>query len=110
MSNPLHRIPLLLALLAIGLFPFSRAQGQNSYVQWGLTGTSAATGILNAAIIPTRTGTNPVRYSNVNGQGYDIVIVTKSLTQSASGTMPWNGIPAWWFEANPAARSGQSIP
>jgi hypothetical protein len=108
----LHRIFLLFVLLWAGLFLglAGRAQAQNGYVQWGLSGTTAAEGILNAALIPTATGTNPVRYSNVNGMGYDVVVVTKSLTQSGAGTMPWNGVAAWWYEANTASKQGTSIP
>lgn len=79
-------------------------------VTWGDNATAdSASGILNAASIPT-SGT--VRFTNVNGAGYDIVITTTSLNQSGRGGLgdSTGNSYSWFFEGAAASSLGQSIP
>jgi hypothetical protein len=105
-----------LAILILGLIGLSgftvdsRAQNPSTYVQWGVAGSSSTNGVLDATRIPITTSSNGVRYSNVNGLGYDIVVTTTGLTQSGEGPLPWNGDQEWWYEGATASREGDSIP
>ena len=79
-------------------------------VAWGGAGANPVDGVLNAALIPTNTGTNAVRYTNVNNQGYDVVATTTQLTEDGGGPLPWDGTQTWWFEGASASSAGKSIP
>ena len=102
---------IILALWFIGLLScvsHSQAQNPSGAVQWGSTGSSALNGILNASLIPTTT--SGVRYSNVNGEGYDVVVITQGLTNDGETVLPWNREPGWWIEGPAASKAGASIP
>lgn len=93
--------------------------GDNT-VTWGKTeDADPLEGILDGSIIPLRTGTNEVRYVNVNGQGYDVVVVTGSgtgnspdlLTKSGYSVLPWDdSVGTWWFQGPTASSGGKPIP
>jgi hypothetical protein len=111
----MKRAPLLIfALIALlGFAVSSRAQtpqNPSTYVQWGLAGASSSNGLLDPTQIPTTSSTNGVRYSNVNGMGYDIVVITKGLAEDGLGALPWNLEAAWWYDAAAASKQGNSIP
>ncbi len=77
-------------------------------LSWSNTGANPLQGTLNPALIPTNSAATGVRYTNVNGQGYVVVVITKSLTQDGGGA--YNGTPAWWFAGGTAASGGKTIP
>lgn len=105
----------ILILGLIGLLGFtvdSQAQGPSTYVQWGLAGTSSTNGFLDASVIPTSSGTAGVRYGNVNGLGYDVVVITSGLTEDGEFVFPWDGdgTTGWWYQGSAADKAGKSIP
>ena len=66
----------------------------NSHVlNWGRAGADATTGVLDPTLIPT---SNTRTYTNVNGQGYDIVVTTHNLNKD--GGASYFGDAGWWFE------------
>ena len=98
------------ASFSLGMGILSAVPLSAAPVTWGdnsIADTSA--GILNAAGIPTD-GT--VRFTNVNGEGYDVVISTSSLNQSNRGGLGDNtgNSYSWFFEGAAASSLGQSIP
>lgn len=62
-------------------------------VNWAGSGADAGTGNLDPTLIPT-TGTRT--FSDVNGQGYYIVVTTANL--NSAGSASYFGDPGWWFE------------
>ena len=62
-------------------------------LNWGTAGSDATTGVLDPTLIPTG-GTHT--FTNVNGQGYDIVVTTSNL--NADGGALYFGDTGWWFE------------
>jgi hypothetical protein len=89
---------LLGSALVFSLSSLSRADDVN----WGSAGNA-----LNANLIP---GTGSVRYTNVNGQGFDIVVTTKNLAGEGMGN--FGGLApslgsSFWFEG---PYSSSSIP
>src|SRR5271163_2336862 len=76
-------------------------------VVWGPAGVSAADGALDPTLIPSSTGTNPVVYSDVNGDGYDIVVTTSNL--SGDGPQVFMGDDAWWLQGTPPGSASYSI-
>ena len=62
-------------------------------VSWGGTGADSTTGVLDASLIPT-SGTHT--FSDVNGQGYYVVVTTSGLNKGGSAS--YFGDPGWWFE------------
>lgn len=77
-------------------------------VTWGDDGTANnAAGVLDALSIPT---SGSVRYVDVNGEGYDVVVTTTSLTLAGAGGLGTSVHSTWFFEGGAASSSGQSIP
>ncbi len=99
---------MLLILSLLGLLGVT-IPSQAQSMQWGATGSNSFNGLLNASIIPTTTGSNGVRYGNVNGQGYDVVVITKGLAADGAAVLPWNNEPGWWF-MGAASTGGGAIP
>lgn len=96
------------AAFAIGVGLFGAGPVNADPVTWGSNATAnTALGILNATSIPTN-GT--VTFTNVSGDGYDIVITTSSLNQSNLGNMGADNTPSWFFEGGAASSVGGSIP
>lgn len=62
-------------------------------VNWGGAGSDSTAGILDPSLIPT-TGTRT--FSDVNGQGYYVVVTTAGL--SRGGSASYFGDSGWWFE------------
>jgi hypothetical protein len=76
-------------------------------VLWGPSGSHPTTGLLDSSLIPLSTGTSPVRYTNVNGEGYDIVVSTSGLSQS--GTTSFLGDQGWNIQGTSPSTSSYSI-
>jgi hypothetical protein len=89
-------------LLCAGIMPCKATP-----VLWGPAGVSATTGYLDATLIPISTGTSPVRYTNVNGAGYDVVVTTSAL--GGSGAATYLNDEGWWFQGSPSSTSTYSI-
>ena len=107
MTSPLQtRIARLTlhAVLIVSLACLSRAQDVN----WGTTGND-----LNSGLIPGTTAPGGVRFSNVDGEGFDIVVTTLNLTGEGMGAFgcPSNALGSFgnsfWFQG---PNSGSSIP
>ena len=64
-------------------------------VNWGGSGTDASNGALDPSLIPTN-GTQT--FTNVNGQGYNIVVTTTNL--GADGQGSYFGAPDWWLQGS----------
>jgi len=62
-------------------------------VSWGGAGADSTTGVLDTSLIPT-SGTRT--FSDVNGQGYYVVVTTAGLGRGGSAS--YFGDPGWWFE------------
>ena len=62
-------------------------------LNWGIAGSDPTTGVLDPTLIPTG-GTHT--FTNVNGQGYNIVVTTSNL--NAGGGALYFGDTGWWFE------------
>ncbi|HEX4085641.1 MAG TPA: hypothetical protein VHY22_12065, partial [Chthoniobacteraceae bacterium] len=102
---------LLVALAALAVFALPGHAWAQGLVVWGGSGTAtAAQGELDPSLIPISTGTAPIRYSNVNGEGYDVVVSTSSFVQSGAAVLEWNGVTGWYFEGGTASKEGASIP
>ncbi|MGA3170387.1 MAG: hypothetical protein ABSE62_05185 [Chthoniobacteraceae bacterium] len=76
-------------------------------VVWGPSGVSSIDGCLDASLIPSSTGTNPVVFPNVNGDGYDIVLSTSNL--GGDGQTTFMGDDGWWLEGSPPGSTSYSI-
>jgi hypothetical protein len=83
-------LPLVIALSWLAI-----ATSRGTPVTWGPAGSPAISGTLDATAIPLSTSMVPVLYTNVNGQGYDIVVTTSGLTQDGLTTV--SGTNGWWF-------------
>lgn len=76
-------------------------------VTWGDAGSPAISGTLDATAIPTTTLV-PTMYTNVNGEGYDIVVTTSGLADD--GLAPVSGTDGFWLEGtSPGASSYGTI-
>ena len=84
-----------LALAAALLLGAGALTASATAVAWGAPGSDPTTGLLDASRIPLSTGTAPVRYSNVNNEGYDIVVTTSGLTEDGFGNYLTSN--AWWY-------------
>jgi hypothetical protein len=93
---------LIIAVLCAGAMPCKAKP-----VLWGGAGADPTAGLLDATLIPVSTGTSPVRYTNVNGEGYDIVVTTSNL--AADGPDTYMGEAAWWLEGTAMTSSTYSI-
>lgn len=92
----------LLVLLCAAALPCAATP-----VIWGPAGSDATEGILDATLIPTSTLV-PVMYTNVNGEGYDIVVTTSNFQQA--GYTTYSGTDAFWFAGTaPGASSYATI-
>ena len=103
--HSMRKLPLLLAgaaLLCAGALPCRATP-----VLWGPAGVSATNGYLDATLIPASTGATPIRYTNVNNQGYDIVVTTSGL--GGQGYTPFLGDGGWWFQGTAPGSSQYAI-
>ena len=101
----MRKIPLLLAAAALGCAWALPCRA--TPVLWGPAGVSATNGYLDATLIPASTGTTPIRYTNVNNQGYDIVVTTSGL--GGQGYTTFLGDGGWWFQGTPPGSSRYAI-
>jgi hypothetical protein len=92
----------LLVLLGFRVLPCAATP-----VEWGPTGAVSSTGLLDDTRIPQTTGTTPIRYTNINGEGYDIVVTTQSL--GADGPADFDGDDGWWFQGTGYNNSSWSV-
>jgi hypothetical protein len=106
MTFPLQKtivaLSLRVAFLGSALLAALASPAGAAEVDWGTTGSA-----LNSSLIP---GTGSVTFTNVNGQGFDIVVTTKNLVGQGMGN--FGGLsPAlgdsFWFEG---PYSSSSIP
>jgi len=86
-------LPLAVALLCLAL-----ATSRATPVGWGIGGAPAGLGVLDATAIPTTTLV-PVMYTNVNGEGYDVVVTTSDLQFDGLATV--SGTDGFWFQGTP---------
>jgi len=103
------RISLALALVSVvGTGFLANPHLKADPVSWGAS-SNTALGILDSTTIPT---TGSVRYSNVNGGGYDIVITTTGLNFSGTGNLGNLATPnvSWSLEGGAGSGTAQSIP
>lgn len=66
-----------------------------SPIVWGPAGSDETTGVLDAGRVPNRAN-GDFRYTNVNNEGYDIVL--SIYNQNANGPANFFGDNSWWFE------------
>ncbi len=86
-----------LIILAVSLI-MPRPSNAVLPVLWGPAGSDPTTGRLDPTAIPNRSNT-PYTYTNVNNEGYDIVLSITRQNANGGGLYPgttdqW----AWWFE------------
>ncbi len=73
---------------------------------WGPSGTTTASGQLDATRIPN-TGTSTL-FRNISGLGYDVAINTNGL--GGNGFTSVTGTPSWWFGGSaPSAAEGATV-